>query len=93
MVIAEDMLRTSSQNTRLSLPRTQCGWLLLGALMTLGSPVVKSNLSRLMLIWKNAFPRSTKELESETERGDLFTWQVSLFAPVIYLAGNFSILD
>ena len=45
--------------------------------MTLGSPVVKSNLSRLMLIWKNAFPRSTKELESETERGDLFTWQVS----------------
>ena len=61
--------------------------------MTLGSPVVKSNLSRLMLIWKNAFPRSTKELESETERGDLFTWQVSLFAPVIYLAGNFSILD
>ncbi|XP_063687997.1 HEAT repeat-containing protein 5B-like [Bolinopsis microptera] len=78
MVIAEDMLRTSSQNTRLSLPRTQCGWLLLGALMTLGSPVVKSNLSRLMLIWKNAFPRSTKELESETERGDLFTWQVTL---------------
>ena len=77
MVIAEDMLRTSSQNTRLSLPRTQCGWLLLGALMTLGSPVVKSNLSRLMLIWKNAFPRSTKELESETERGDLFTWQVN----------------
>ena len=46
--------------------------------MTLGPPVVKSNLSRLMLIWKNAFPRSTKELESETERGDLFTWQVGV---------------
>ena len=44
--------------------------------MTLGIPVVKPCLSRLMLIWKNAFPRSTKELESETERGDLFTWQV-----------------
>ena len=46
--------------------------------MTLGPPVVKTNLSRLMLIWKNAFPRSTKELESETERGDLFTWQVGV---------------
>lgn len=42
-----------------------------------GPPVVKPSLSRLLLIWKNAFPRSTKELESETERGDIFTWQVS----------------
>lgn len=34
--IAEDLLRTASQNSRLSLQRTQAGWLLLGALMTLG---------------------------------------------------------
>ncbi|XP_075460815.1 HEAT repeat-containing protein 5B-like isoform X5 [Ascaphus truei] len=33
--IAEDLLRTASQNSRLSLQRTQAGWLLLGALMTL----------------------------------------------------------
>jgi len=35
--IAEELLRTASQNSRLSLQRTQSGWLLLGALMTLGS--------------------------------------------------------
>jgi len=34
--IAEELLRTASQNSRLSLQRTQSGWLLLGALMTLG---------------------------------------------------------
>lgn len=35
--IAEDLLRTAAQNSRLSLQRTQAGWLLLGALMTLGT--------------------------------------------------------
>ena len=34
--IAEELLRTATQNSRLSLQRTQAGWLLLGALMTLG---------------------------------------------------------
>ena len=34
--IAEELLRTASQNSRLSLQRTQSGWLLLGSLMTLG---------------------------------------------------------
>jgi len=34
--IAEELLRTASQNSRLSLQRTQSGWLLLAALMTLG---------------------------------------------------------
>lgn len=37
--IAEDLLRTAAQNSRLSLQRTQAGWLLLGALMTLGTAV------------------------------------------------------
>jgi hypothetical protein len=63
--IAEELLRTASQNSRLSLQRTQSGWLLLGALMTLGAPVVKPHLPRLLLLWKNAFPRSNKELEAE----------------------------
>lgn len=36
--IAEDLLRSAAQNSRLSLHRTQAGWLLLGALMTLGKP-------------------------------------------------------
>ena len=46
--------------------------------MTLGSPVVKPHLPRLLLLWKNAFPRSNKELETEKVRGDAFTWQVTL---------------
>ena len=33
-----------------------------------------------MLLWRNAFPRSAKELESEKARGDAFTWKISLEA-------------
>ncbi|CAG2106764.1 unnamed protein product, partial [Medioppia subpectinata] len=76
--IAEDLLRSASQNSRLSLQRTQAGWLLIGAVMTLGPPVIKGLLPRLLLLWKNSFPRSSKELESEKARGDAFTWQITL---------------
>ncbi|KAL3874425.1 hypothetical protein ACJMK2_037438 [Sinanodonta woodiana] len=76
--IAEDLLRTASQNSRLCLQRTQSGWLILGALMALGPPVVKGHLPRMLSLWRNAFPRSVKELESEKVRGDAFTWQVTL---------------
>ncbi|XP_063696087.1 HEAT repeat-containing protein 5B isoform X3 [Culicoides brevitarsis] len=75
---AEELLRTASQNSRLSLNRTQAGWLLIGSIMTLGNAVVKNLLPRMLLLWRNAFPRSTKELESEKARGDAFTWQVTL---------------
>ena len=34
--IAEELLRSASQNSRLSLHRTQAGWLIIGAIMTLG---------------------------------------------------------
>ncbi|XP_062375068.1 HEAT repeat-containing protein 5B isoform X2 [Sardina pilchardus] len=76
--IAEDLLRTASQNSRLSLQRTQAGWLLLGALMTLGPSVVRYHLPKMLLLWRNVFPRSQKELEAEKARGDPFTWQVTL---------------
>lgn len=33
---AEELLRSASQNSRLSLNRTHAGWLLIGAIMTLG---------------------------------------------------------
>lgn len=75
---AEELLRTASQNSRLSLNRTQSGWILIGSIMTLGDAVVKGLLPRMLLLWRNAFPRSTKELESEKARGDAFTWQVTL---------------
>ena len=32
----------------------------------------------MLLLWRNAFPRSVKELESEKATGDAFTWQVCL---------------
>lgn len=109
--IAEDLLRTAAQNSRLSLQRTQAGWLLLGALMTLGETIrcclslicqqsslpftdsvattlclctrpgpslVRYHLPKMLLLWRNVFPRSQKELEAEKARGDSFTWQVTL---------------
>uniref|UniRef100_T1IQK7 HEAT repeat-containing protein 5A n=1 Tax=Strigamia maritima TaxID=126957 RepID=T1IQK7_STRMM len=76
--VAEDLLRSASQNSRLSLHRTQAGWLIIGSIMTLGPSVVRGLLPRMMLLWRNSFPRSSKELESEKARGDAFTWQVTL---------------
>nr|XP_006814260.1 PREDICTED: HEAT repeat-containing protein 5B-like [Saccoglossus kowalevskii] len=76
--IGEDLLRTASQNSRMSLHRTQAGWLILGAVMTLGASVVRQHLPKMLLLWRNAFPRSAKELDSEKARGDAFTWQVTL---------------
>ncbi|KAJ6667356.1 hypothetical protein lerEdw1_017334 [Lerista edwardsae] len=37
MTVAEDLLRSASQNSRISVQRVQSGWLLIAALMTLGS--------------------------------------------------------
>ena len=76
--IAEDMLRSSVQNSRLALHRIQSGWLLIGSVMTLGPSVIRGLLPRLLLLWKNSFPRNNQDLESEKSRGDAFTWQVTL---------------
>ncbi len=53
-----------------------------------GASVVKKQLPRMLLLWRNAFPRSTKELESEKARGDAFTWQVTLEGRAGALAGG-----
>lgn len=34
--LAEDLLRAASQNSQISLQRTQAGWLLISSLITLG---------------------------------------------------------
>ncbi|NXX91465.1 HTR5A protein, partial [Centropus bengalensis] len=79
MTVAEDLLCSASQNSRISLQRMQAGWLLIAALMTLGSPaVVQHHLPRMLLLWKCIFPLSPKDLETEKTRGDSFTWQVTL---------------
>lgn len=41
-----------------------------------GPSVVKIFLSKILLLWKNTFPRSVKDADSEKQRGDSFTWQV-----------------
>ncbi|NWJ10468.1 HTR5A protein, partial [Crypturellus undulatus] len=78
MTVAEDLLCSASQNSRISLQRTQAGWLLIAALMTLGPAVVQHHLPRILLLWKCIFPSSLKDLETEKTRGDSFTWQVTL---------------
>ncbi|XP_072123379.1 HEAT repeat-containing protein 5A isoform X1 [Mobula birostris] len=78
MTQAEEILRTAIQNSRLSVQRTQAGWLLISALMTLGPPVIHHHLPRILLLWKSVFPQSPKDLETEINRGDCFTWQVTL---------------
>ncbi|OXB66058.1 hypothetical protein ASZ78_001545 [Callipepla squamata] len=78
MTVAEDLLCSASQNSRLSLQRTQAGWLLIAALMTLGPAVVQYHLPRILTLWKCVFPSSPKDLETEKTRGDSFTWQVTL---------------
>ncbi|NXB73606.1 HTR5A protein, partial [Donacobius atricapilla] len=79
MAVAEDLLCSASQNSRISLQRVQAGWLLIAALMALGSPaVVQHHLPRILLLWKCIFPSSPKDLETEKTRGDAFTWQVTL---------------
>ncbi|KAG7465627.1 hypothetical protein MATL_G00155510 [Megalops atlanticus] len=76
--LAEDLLRSAAQNSRISIQRAQGGWLLLAALMTLGPAVVEQFLPRLLLLWRCSFPQAVRDLESERSRGDGFTWQVTL---------------
>uniref|UniRef100_A0A8C3QLI6 HEAT repeat-containing protein 5A n=1 Tax=Cyanoderma ruficeps TaxID=181631 RepID=A0A8C3QLI6_9PASS len=78
MTVAEDLLCSASQNSRISLQRMQAGWLLIAALVALGPAVVQHHLPRMLLLWKCIFPSSPKDLETEKTRGDAFTWQVTL---------------
>jgi len=52
MTVAEDLLCSASQNSRLSVQRTQAGWLLIAALMTLGNSCVQFylNLTKLFYV-------------------------------------------
>ncbi|KAM4691047.1 HEAT repeat-containing protein 5A [Rhinophrynus dorsalis] len=75
---AEDLLCSATQNSRLSLPRTQAGWLLIASVMTLGPAVIQPQLGRLLLLWRSVFPLNPKDLDTERSRGDAFTWQVTL---------------
>uniref|UniRef100_A0A8C9G2T0 HEAT repeat containing 5A n=1 Tax=Pavo cristatus TaxID=9049 RepID=A0A8C9G2T0_PAVCR len=91
MTVAEDLLCSASQNSRLSVQRTQAGWLLIAALMTLGPAVVQYHLPRILLLWKCVFPSSPKDLETEKTRGDSFTWQVTLEVRAGALCGKLNV--
>uniref|UniRef100_A0A674A2Y2 HEAT repeat-containing protein 5A n=1 Tax=Salmo trutta TaxID=8032 RepID=A0A674A2Y2_SALTR len=78
MGLAEDLLRSATQNSRISMQRTQAGWLLLSSLNTLGPAVVEHHLPRMLVLWRCAFPPSIRDLDMELRRGDHFTWQVTL---------------
>lgn len=54
--------------------------------------MVKGLLPRMLLLWRNCFPRSNKELESEKARGDAFTWQVTLEGRAGALSAMYSFL-
>lgn len=45
---AEELLRSASQNSRLSLNRTHAGWLLIGAIMTLGINILYLKISDII---------------------------------------------
>ncbi|XP_077394832.1 HEAT repeat-containing protein 5A isoform X2 [Festucalex cinctus] len=76
--LAEDLLRSASQNSRIALQRTQAGWMLVASFCTLGSAFVSPHLPRLVLLWRCVFPASLREQEMELRRGDYFTWKVTL---------------
>uniref|UniRef100_A0A8C2PKS4 HEAT repeat containing 5A n=1 Tax=Capra hircus TaxID=9925 RepID=A0A8C2PKS4_CAPHI len=92
MALAEDLLCSAAQNSRLSAQRTQAGWLLIAALMTLGPAFVSHHLARVLLLWRCVFPVSPKDLETEKSRGDSFTWQVTLEGRAGALCGRLSLV-
>ncbi|UJR09975.1 hypothetical protein I4U23_014199 [Adineta vaga] len=83
---ADDLLRTATVSTagqqqslipRVILQRTHTAWHLLAACCTLGQQVIKKFVPRLVLLWRNVFPRSQADFEQEKQRGDSFTWTLS----------------
>ncbi|CAF0968829.1 unnamed protein product [Rotaria sordida] len=83
---ADDLLRTATTSIagqqqslipRVILQRTHTAWHLLAACCTLGQQVIKKFVPRLVLLWRNVFPRSQADFEQEKQRGDSFTWTLS----------------
>ncbi|PIO54777.1 hypothetical protein TELCIR_23851, partial [Teladorsagia circumcincta] len=72
------MLKTATQQSRLAVAKISAGYILLNAVVSMGSPIVKENMPRIIQLWRTAFPRSTKEAEAEKGRGDAFSWQCAL---------------
>ncbi|CAB3397442.1 unnamed protein product [Caenorhabditis bovis] len=87
--IAEEMLKTSTQQTRLTIAKLEAGWNLIYAIVLMGAPVIKDHLHRVIRLWKAEFPRSAKEAEAENNRGDAFSWQCAMIGQ----AGALSVME
>lgn len=64
--LANDTLKASAKSTiNTAGIQVQVAWTLIGALQSLGPTFVRSHLSQLLLLWKNALPRPlTKDVKS-----------------------------
>ncbi|KHJ41183.1 HEAT repeat protein [Trichuris suis] len=76
--VAVQLLRTAPHDSKLAMVKTESGWLLLSALVTMGPVTVQPLLPRILAAIRSIFPRSKKEAEEELNRGDQYTWQVTL---------------
>lgn len=43
-----------------------------------GPSVAKHHLPQMLVLWGNAFPKTVKEFDQEKNRGDAYTWHVTL---------------
>lgn len=66
--IAMDLLKIGSKhNLGTSLVLVEAAWTILAGLMVLGPPFVRVHLPQLLILWKNAFPRSSTRDATVTE--------------------------
>ncbi|CCG82116.1 HEAT repeat protein, partial [Taphrina deformans PYCC 5710] len=72
--LANDTLKASSKSTlHTASVQVQVAWTLVGALQSLGPTFIRSHLSQLLLLWKNALPKPlAKETQSSGDKLFLF---------------------
>lgn len=87
--IGEELLRTATQNTQMSVHKTRIGWLILSAFMTLGTSIVKKHLPRMILLWKTTMLRNMNKFESEK---NVLTFQLMLEARTGVLMSIYSFI-
>lgn len=56
--------------------------------MFVGPAIIRNHVPKLLQLWRGAFPRSMRELDQERQRGDAFTWQLTLESRSGALCGN-----
>ncbi|RNA33832.1 HEAT repeat-containing 5B-like isoform X1 [Brachionus plicatilis] len=93
--IGEELLRSASQssNVNLAMQKTNIGWMLIGAFMTVGGGLVRKHFNRIRKLWTLTLPSDLEQIEQEKKRGDASTWQLSLESRAGALASMSSFLQ